>query len=591
MKDKISFIFLVLLVILVILLFVSCGRDKVKPNILLITIDTLRRDHLGVYGYPRETSPFIDQLAGNGVMFRNVITPIPLTAPSHASILTSLHPLTHHVTANGVKLNYRVQTIAEVLKDNGYYTIGAVAMGSLTTNRNFSQGFDSFSDQWEREEHISRTLVERTAPAVNKSLFKQIEQYDSKHRNKPLFIWAHYYDPHRPYYSHKHINLKTPIEKGKPKIINQYDKEIRFTDEHIKKLYNYLEKKGMTQRLVTCITADHGEQLGEHGYTGGHMDFYSETTYVPLVLHGYGIPQNKAIDTYVSTMDISVTLLGMVGLDFDYATEGNDLKRLLKKPGTHLKRKFLIMGTPKWARSLQLVEYPFAYIINFDYHYKYWYVSYQYTPRFNENRFKPLYKEHMEIKYKSIVISLPYVLNRGRSYVVFRADILQNEGLSFKIKVKPFLYTKKVTVPGPPVKIEHLEIVYPVTILDQISIPFVLKGNTRINNSRYAFITKNESPKKTKFTGKIENRIYQALMTQRKEKQENEFFDLSTDIKMEKNQITVKKFKPKIMNYKKLIYTVFKYYCKKNYRLLKGTDENIELTAEDQRILKTLGYL
>lgn len=594
MKAKISFILsvpLVLLVLSVLLLFFSCGGERVKPNILLITIDTLRRDHVGVYGYPRETSPFIDQLARDGVMFRNVITPLPLTAPSHASILTSLHPLTHSVTLNGVKLDHRVQTIAEVLKENGYYTIGAVAMGCLTGNKNFAQGFDSFSDQWEREEHLSRGLVERSASSINKSLFKQIEEYDSKHSDKPLFIWAHYYDPHSPYYQHKHINFKTNIEQGKPKVINRYDKEIRYTDEHIKKLYNYLEKKRITQMLVTCITGDHGEQFGEHGYTGGHMDFYSENIYVPLVFHGFGIPKNEVIDTYVSTMDIGVTLLGMVDLNFDHHTEGLDLRKLIKKPKAYLNRKFLIIGTPKWSRSVQLVGYPFAYILNFDYHYKYWYVACQHTPWIDENRFKPLQNKHMKIESSRISINLPHVLNRGLNFVVLRADILQNEGLSFNIKVKPLLKTKKVTVPRTSEKIEHLEIVYPVTVLDQIGVSFYLSINTRIDNFRYAITTKNEFPKKAKFTKKIENRIFQRLMTQRKGKQENEFFDLAADIEMEKNQVTVKKFKPTIMNYKKLIYSVFKYYCKKNNRLLKGSYEHSELTAEDKRILKTLGYL
>jgi len=583
----------VLFVLSVLLFFSSCGEKKLKPkpHILLITIDTLRRDHLGVYGYPRDTSPFIDRLAREGVMFRNVVTPIPLTAPSHASILTSLHPLTHHVTLNGEKLDHRVQTIAEVLKENGYYTIGTIAMGCLTGNKNFSQGFDSFSDRWEREEHLTRTLVERTAPAVNKSLFQQIQEYDSKHKDKPLFIWAHYYDPHYPYYRHKHITLKTDIRQGKPKVLDRYDKEIRYTDEHIKQLYNYLEKKGITRMLVTCITGDHGEQFGEHGYSGGHMDFYSENTHVPLVLHGFGIPGNKVIDTYVSTMDIGVTLLGMAGLTFDYSTEGIDLKKLVKKPRTYLKRKFLLIGTPKWARSVQLVGYPFAYILNFDYHYKYWYVSYRHTPRIDETRFKPLHKKHMEIKGSQIFVDLPHVLDRGRNYLVVRADIPRNEGFAFNIKVNPFLSTKKVKVPGTPGKIKHLEIVYPVTVLDQIQVALYLNVNTGIDNFRYAVITKNEFPGKAVFTEKIENKIYRRLMTQRKEKQENEFFDLSADIEMEKNQVTVKKYKPTIMNYKKLIYSVFKYYCKKNVRLLEGSYEESELTAEDKRILKTLGYL
>lgn len=137
-------IILVLVILTQILLFSSCGSEKIKPNILLITIDTLRRDHLSCYGYPRETSPFIDQLARNGLMFRHVITPQPQTSGGHASILTSLHPLTHGVTFNRLSLNHNVQTIAEVLKKNGYYTIGAIAVKLLSGKTTFLPGFRFF---------------------------------------------------------------------------------------------------------------------------------------------------------------------------------------------------------------------------------------------------------------------------------------------------------------------------------------------------------------------------------------------------------------------------------------------------------------
>ena len=147
---------LITIILAVIMIFSFCGKgNDVKPNILLITIDTLRRDHLGVYGYPRETSPFMDQLAREGMMFKHTITPIPSTAPSHASILTSLHPLTHGASGNASPLTDKAQTIAEVLKQNGYYTIGTVAVVFLSTKYNFSQGFDSFSDEWEEKPKIN----------------------------------------------------------------------------------------------------------------------------------------------------------------------------------------------------------------------------------------------------------------------------------------------------------------------------------------------------------------------------------------------------------------------------------------------------
>ncbi len=576
-----------------VLLFFSCGGEKVKPHILLITIDTLRRDHVGAYGYYRETSPFIDRLAKEGVMFRNVITPIPLTVPSHASILTSLHPLTHYALSNGSTLNDKVQTMAEVLKKHGYYTIGTVAVGILRREKNFHQGFDSFSDQWEKEKGLNPKFpyAERTAPSVNKSLFAQIDEYDTHHKNKPLFIWVHYFDPHTPYYKKTNIQFKTNLEKGKPKGIQLYDKEIRYLDEHIQMLYNYLEKKGLKKRMVTCITADHGEQFGEHEYTYGHMDFYSETTYVPLVFHGFRIPRNKTIDTYVSTMDIGVTLLGMAGLTYDHPTEGVDLKEPIKKSKDHPDRKFLIIGNPGRSRSIQLLGYPFAYILNFDYHYQYWYISNQYTPGIDENRFKPLRKGQMVTGNNPISIHPPYVLDKGCNYAVLRADIPRNEGLSLNVKIQPFLQTQKVELPADPGKNLHLEVVYPVTVLDRIRVIFYLKGNTIIENFRYAVIPGKEFPENARSTDKIENRIYKALATQRKRKKVNELFDLSTDIGMEKNQVTVNKLKPVIMKYTDLLYNVFKYYHNKGEKVLSGNYKDTKLTEEDKLILKSLGYL
>ncbi len=180
-----------------ILVLPNCKKEEVKPNILLVTIDTLRSDHLGCYGYPLETSPFIDQLAQQGVVYKNTVTPLPLTDGSHASILTSLHPLTHQVLKNATALDMRIETIAEVLKKNGYYTIGAVAVYHLSGKYKFAQGFDSFSDRWDKGIDRQQNW-QRFADSVNQSLFIQINEYLEKHKNKPLFIWVHYYDIIRP---------------------------------------------------------------------------------------------------------------------------------------------------------------------------------------------------------------------------------------------------------------------------------------------------------------------------------------------------------------------------------------------------------
>jgi arylsulfatase A-like enzyme len=580
------------------LIFTACGGEKydkrIKPNFLLITIDTLRQDHVGSYGYPRQTSPFMDGLAKKGLRFKHAITPIPLTAGSHASILTSLHPLTHDLVMNGSMLNNKVDTMAEVLKKNGYYTIGAVAVGLLKREKNFSQGFDSFSDRWEKDPRLNPNfpLPERTAQSVNESLFKQLAAYiaDPAHREKPLFIWVHYFDPHNPYYDKEYIQFKTKLAQGMPKAVNRYDKEIRYTDDCIKALYGYLEQKGLTKQLVTCITADHGEQFGEHGYTYGHADFYSETTFVPLIFHGYGIPKNTVIDTYVSTMDIGITLLGMAHLEFDSPVEGiNLLNHDKPAPRTfpYPERKFLVIGNPMYARSIQLLAYPSSYILNFDYHYKYWFISGEKNASGEDSLFKPLAEEQVERRGKTLVISIPYSLDRGMNYAVLRADVKENQGLRVNFKVLPYLSTGNHKVSE---HIQSLDIIYPVTVLDRLMVTLKPRPGTRLENFRYALIPASQFPQAIK-AERIENRIFNDLLTLRKESHRDEWFDLARDFSMENNLIGEKKLKPAILKARKILYAFFNYYDQQKKKLLQGVNQQTQLSEEDKKMLKTLGYL
>jgi arylsulfatase A-like enzyme len=588
MKQK---VILSMFIVVLVLMFPWCGGEKEgKPNILLITIDTLRRDHLGVYGYPRETSPFIDRLAKKGVMFKHAITPIPVTAPSHASILTSLHPLTHGVTTNAADLTRNVQTAAEIFKKNGYYTIGTVAVKILAKKYHFSQGFDSFSDTWDEKTRFDK-LFYRGARSVNESLLKQIDAYlaDHNQKHKPLFLWVHYFDPHFPYEERENITFKNELpDRKNNKWINRYDKEIRYTDYHIKELYHFLEKKGITRHLVTCITADHGEHFFEHGLTYSHGDFYSETTFVPLIFHGYGIPENKVIDTYVSTMDIAVTLLAAANLSFDSPTEGINLTDWFHKPSVHRDRKLLVIGNPQSVKSLQLLGYPFDYILNFDYHYKHWFISGKSGIPIAENRFKPIAEKRIKTKENTLQIFFPQAFNKGLNYAVIQADIKKNNGLFVQIKMLPYSFTQKINVST---ELNHLTIIYPVTILDRIIINLELNKGTSMENFRYALFSDKE------FTGSIEpgriinNKFFKELLSLRKKKSSDEFFDLSNDIKMETNRVDIKKFKSTILEYKKLIYRVVTYYHKKKKALLKGNLTNQKMTAEEKNMLKSLGYL
>jgi arylsulfatase A-like enzyme len=592
MKDKISFILSVLLGLSVLLSFCSCGRDKVKPNILLITIDTLRRDHLGVYGYPRETSPFIDQLAREGMMFKHAITPIPSTAPSHASILTSLHPLTHGTSGNASPLTDKAQTIAEVLKQNGYYTIGTVAVVFLSTKYNFSQGFDSFSDQWE-EKPKTNTNFDRIAESVNESLFQQVDEYllKQKDKNKSLFIWVHYYDPHWPYREFPSIEFKTDIPGQRlPTITKRYDKEIRYTDEHIKKLYEFLKEKGIAKRMITCITADHGEEFGEHGTSGGHADFYTEDIFVPLILHGYCIPKNKVIETYVSTMDIPVTLLGLANLSFDSPTEGINLLETYKKPGPREDRKMLIIGNSRYTRSLQILGYPWSYILNLDHHYKHFFISYRDNFPTAGTHFKTVKKSWIKTNKNTMIVPLPYVMEKGLNYTIFQADIKENKGFRLQIKMLPYALSQKIGIPA---EVKTLTIIYPTAVQDRIVVQIEPQTGTIIDtdNLRYAFFLKQELPVDLNSLQEVENEIFKDFPTLRKRKDKDEFFDLAADVGMGKDLIESKKFMPNILEYHKMSYAAYEYYYQKGKKLLKGTMTKENLTEEEKKMLKSLGYL
>jgi arylsulfatase A-like enzyme len=580
-----------LISILSVLVLSSCGGKKERPHILLITVDTLRRDHLGVYGYFRDTSPFIDRLAKKGLMFRHAVVPQPLTSPSHASILTSLHPLSHGLTMNGMPLHKNVQTLAEVLKASGYYTVGTVGVKLMAKKFKFARGFDSFSDSWNPGVDFNNKH-ERTALSVNESLYKQIDTYLSgaADKEKPLFIWVHYFDPHAPYNGRDHIKFKnTPDEgeKQRDKFIRRYDMEVRFTDEHIKKLFAFLAEKGLTERLLTCFTADHGEQLGEHGRFARHADIYSETVFVPLIFHGPGIPKGKTVDSYVSTLDIAPTLLRMLNLEFRHQAEGIDVLNL---KGKKKKRKFLVMGNPLYARSLELIGEPYSYILNFDYHYKHWYISG--ANGISEDRFTSFPGERIKLRKNTAVIPLPHTWKKGRNYMIVRADIKQTAGLSVDIKVRPNLFTGKVPVPN---DIRQLNIIYPVTTVDGLVVHLKFKeGNpgAHIKNVRYTWITKDElpAPESVKLQT-IENVIYKHLMTPRKKTVSDEFFDLSGDMAMEKNLVKLDKLKPTMIQYRKLIYTAFKYYFKKKDKILKGGKVKTDLTEKEKEMLKSLGYL
>ena len=582
---------------MIVLVMPNC-KKAVKPNILLVTIDTLRRDRLGCYGYTMDTTPFLDGLAKEGLMYKNVITPVPYTDPSHASILTSLHPLTHQVLANSRALSNNFETIAEVLKENGYYTIGAVGAGLLAGKYNFNQGFDSFSDRWDPTIKDWEGTVkyfngkwQRVAKSVNQSLENQVNQYLEKSKEKPLFIWVHYYDPHFPYIDREEIVLK---QKKKQWIA--YDKEVRYTDNYIKMLYEFLEKKGLTERMVTCITADHGEQLGEHGYGMEHTDFYTETIMVPLIFQGFNIPKNKVVEDYISTMDIGVTLLGLAKLEFKTKVEGVPLfdrrGNLKKLPD----RNFLVMGNLMNVRSIQLITLPYSFILNADFIHRYWYFSRE--DKVPGNLFKPVPGPWIKTQYSSdsksyeIRIEFPfaYTFQKGLNFAGLRFDIKKNNGIQIGYKLnevrwsEPFAIDNKKTGP--------VTAYFPAALVDEIT-PFIdIQEGTEISGLRYVFLGEEEFSAQAGTMERIKNkRIFSFIKSLRKQKTADELYDIKADVPMVKDLLKGKKYPANmIVAGKKEIYRYLDYYLEKMKKIIRKKPGK-PLSKEEKDMLKSLGYL
>ncbi len=583
----------VLISIILSLLMASCSGRPEKPHILLITIDTLRRDHVGAYGYPRATTPFIDGLAAEGLVFKQAVTPLPITSGSHATILTALHPLTHQLLNNMHSLKPGVETIAEVFKGNGYHTVGAVGVKILEGKKNFNQGFDSFSDEYEG--------WQRDAAAVNASVYEQINAYAAspETRDKPLFIWVHYYDPHVSYEDHGYtFKEKIPgyIQKAAPENVEQvdkYDNEIRFADEAVKGLHGFLAEKDMTGELVTCITADHGEQMGEHGFVNVHYDIYSETTLVPLIFHGPGIPSGSTAEPMVSSMDIAETLVRRAGLAFKLPTDGIDLLADPDKPGDGPQRDFLVISHLGDNKSLEMIRPPYCYVLNNDRYYRHWYISPEAV--FPEGILKTPKEKYLKIKgesKKTLSLQFPDVFKEAPGFAVLRVHLKEKKP---SLKQLWVIFNKRLSFNWENRnRWEYLTVVQPVTSLDrhELQINLALAEGTGVLDVKYAVLPKEKFETYLPALKQKKSIIHNKLRTLRKKLDGDELFDIPNDPAMADNLLKKgDKYKRFVPEYRKAVFERFKYYWKRGRDMFGGISTKKILTKRQKKMLETLGYL
>jgi arylsulfatase A-like enzyme/tetratricopeptide (TPR) repeat protein len=306
------------------LLVAGCGTGgtpatfPARPNVLLVTIDTLRADHVGCYGSKNASTPTIDALASRGVRFETAVAHAPLTGPSHASILTGQLPLGHGFRNNsGFTLSPRVKTAAEDFRKSGYRTAGFVSGFPLDRRFGFDRGFDTYDDRLPKGNDRRRTpYVERFADATTDAALRWLAA--PADRQAPWFLWVHYYDPHAPY--------EPPGDLAERYRDAPYDGEIAFVDRQLARLLQASDKASGTAGTIVLVTADHGESLGEHG-EGTHGIFvYDATLRVPWVMAGSQIPAGRVSPTVARSIDVLPTLADYAGLPRLADVDGRSLR-------------------------------------------------------------------------------------------------------------------------------------------------------------------------------------------------------------------------------------------------------------------------
>jgi arylsulfatase A-like enzyme len=358
--------------------------------ILLLSLDTLRADHLGMYGYERSTSPVLDNLASEGVIFEDASSPTPWTLPAHASMLTGLNPLSHGVVTRYTGLPKRIPTLADLLAKQGYDT-AAVVNSNWLTKKTFrlTRHFDKYL--------FVQPVASRTAPStwVTDQAITWLEEMG----NDRLFLFVHYYDIHSDYsslpefeklfvspyegrangttwqlqragLSETHLKIcskdldetrwnrvrKTLCifggdhenyvidhttetiefdERDFQHMAELYDAGIRQLDTELGRLFTYLDEAGILEKALIVVVSDHGESLGEHGEVDHYLTTYQEVLRVPLIIRGPGIPRNRRISTPVSLVDLTPTILRIAQAPLPDAMDGIDLSPLWRGGSTH----------------------------------------------------------------------------------------------------------------------------------------------------------------------------------------------------------------------------------------------------------------
>jgi len=286
----------------------GCRGAAPPPDLILITVDTARADRVGAYGYARPTTPRLDLLAAGGVLCERAFSSAPITLPAHATLLTGTEPYAHGVRSNGFhSLPDAATTLAELLRERGYRTAAVLGGYPLAKRFGLAQGFEVYDDDFG-----AGGAVERRAAEVARRGAALIAKLSAESPDRPLFLWAHFYDPHDPY------EPPPPFDRFGPDPSGRYDGELATADAGLGTLLDAYARRAEARAAVIAVAGDHGEGLGEHHEPTHALFVYDSTLRVPLVIQAPGLAAGRRLAAPVALRDLGRTLLDLIGLETSF---------------------------------------------------------------------------------------------------------------------------------------------------------------------------------------------------------------------------------------------------------------------------------
>lgn len=343
------------------------AQQSKRPNILLIGIDTLRADHVGCLGYERDTMPTLNRLAREGVLCTRTMSTSGWTLPSVMSVMTSLYPNVHQTYTYKNRLPGEVATLAEVLRANGYSTVGFVSNPILDGRYGFLDGFDLYDDFTVSLDagldifaKHNEILNDQQLVCTGELVTRMAVQWLQRNRGEPFFMFVFYIDPHYDYIPpapfdtmfdpsyEGHIDSRginreprhsqRPSDRDLQHLLALYDGEIRYTDGCVAELLRFFARSGALKNTVVVLFGDHGDEFYEHGKTAHDRTLYDEIIHVPLVFWGPGrFPPGKRINAVTSQIDIMPTILDYLGVPYEGPMQGASLRPLIEGKAERLR--------------------------------------------------------------------------------------------------------------------------------------------------------------------------------------------------------------------------------------------------------------